>query len=67
MSEHPFSPSSSSSGEGARLWRAVQAEPRPAFGAPKLNLPTIPRANTNTPTLMMAEKAAEWIAQDACR
>jgi choline dehydrogenase len=28
-------------------------------------LPTITSGNTNSPILMMAEKAAEWIAQDA--
>ena len=28
-------------------------------------MPTITSGNTNSPTLMMAERAAEWIAQDA--
>jgi choline dehydrogenase len=28
-------------------------------------MPTITSGNTNSPILMMAEKAAEWIAQDA--
>jgi choline dehydrogenase len=30
-------------------------------------MPTITSGNTNSPTLMMAERAAEWIAQDAAR
>ena len=28
-------------------------------------MPTITSGNTNSPVLMMAEKAAEWIANDA--
>jgi choline dehydrogenase len=28
-------------------------------------MPTITSGNTNSPVLMMAEKAAEWITQDA--
>jgi choline dehydrogenase len=30
-------------------------------------MPTITSGNTNSPILMMAEKAAEWIQQDARR
>jgi choline dehydrogenase len=30
-------------------------------------MPTITSGNTNSPVLMMAEKAAEWIVQDARR
>ena len=28
-------------------------------------MPTITSGNTNSPTLMIAERAAEWVAQDA--
>jgi choline dehydrogenase len=28
-------------------------------------MPTITSGNTNSPTLMMAEKAAHWVAMDA--
>jgi choline dehydrogenase len=30
-------------------------------------MPTITSGNTNSPTLMMAEKASEWILADASR